>query len=41
MSRVAGNYTVRRAEARDLADLKRMRVALQDLLAVKDPRPRR
>ena len=31
-------YTVRRAEPRDLPDLKRMRVALQDLLAGRDPR---
>jgi ribosomal protein S18 acetylase RimI-like enzyme len=31
-------FSVRRAEARDLGELKRMRVALQDLLAVKDPR---
>jgi ribosomal protein S18 acetylase RimI-like enzyme len=32
------SFSVRRAEAHDLADLKRMRVALQDLLATKDPR---
>ncbi len=31
-------YKVRRAETRDLPELKRMRVALQALLAVKDPR---
>jgi ribosomal protein S18 acetylase RimI-like enzyme len=34
----ARKYVVRRAEARDLTELKRMRVALQDLLAEKDPR---
>jgi len=32
------NYAIRRAEARDLPDLKRMRIALQDLLAGRDPR---
>ena len=32
------SFSVRRAEARDLADLKRMRIALQDLLAGRDPR---
>ena len=32
------SYTIRRAEPRDLPDLKRMRVALQDLLAVRDPK---
>ena len=32
------NYSVRRAEPRDLADLKRMRIGLQDLLAGRDPR---
>ena len=31
-------YAVRRAEKRDLADLKRMRIALQELLAGRDPR---
>jgi ribosomal protein S18 acetylase RimI-like enzyme len=31
-------FAIRRAEPRDLADLKRMRIALQELLAVKDPR---
>ena len=40
MSEVKGvrRYTVRRAEPRDLPDLKRMRIALQDLLAGRDPR---
>jgi ribosomal protein S18 acetylase RimI-like enzyme len=32
------NYTIRRAAARDLPELKRMRIALQDLLAGRDPR---
>jgi ribosomal protein S18 acetylase RimI-like enzyme len=31
-------FTVRRARAGDLPELKQMRIALQDLLAVKDPR---
>jgi ribosomal protein S18 acetylase RimI-like enzyme len=31
-------FSVRRAETRDLPDLKRMRIALQDLLAGRDPR---
>jgi ribosomal protein S18 acetylase RimI-like enzyme len=31
-------YTIRRARAGDLPELKRMRVALQDLLAGRDPR---
>lgn len=31
------SFTIRRAEPRDLPDLKRMRIALQDLLAVVDP----
>lgn len=34
----AGKYTIRRATARDLPELKRMRVALQDLLIGRDPR---
>jgi len=40
MSEVKGarKHTVRRAEKRDLADLKRMRIALQELLAGRDPR---
>jgi ribosomal protein S18 acetylase RimI-like enzyme len=33
----ADEYSVRRAQGRDLADLRRMRIALQDLLAEKDP----
>jgi ribosomal protein S18 acetylase RimI-like enzyme len=32
------NYAIRRAETRDLPDLKRMRIALHELLAVKEPR---
>lgn len=32
------NFTVRRATSRDLPELKRMRIALQDLLAGRDPR---
>jgi ribosomal protein S18 acetylase RimI-like enzyme len=32
------NFSIRRAEPRDLPDLKRMRIALQDLLAGRDPR---
>jgi ribosomal protein S18 acetylase RimI-like enzyme len=40
MSQVKGprKYAIRRATPRDLPDLKRMRVALQDLLAGRDPR---
>ena len=34
----ARSYTIRRAKTSDLADLKRMRIALQDLLAGRDPR---
>jgi ribosomal protein S18 acetylase RimI-like enzyme len=34
----ARKYTIRRAGRRDLPDLKRMRVALQDLLIGRDPR---
>jgi ribosomal protein S18 acetylase RimI-like enzyme len=33
-----GKYSIRRATARDLPDLKRMRIALQDLLTGRDPR---
>ena len=32
------SFSIRRAEPRDLPDLKRMRLALQDLLAGRDPR---
>ena len=40
MSEVEGTrkYSVRRATPRDLPDLKRMRIALQDLLVGRDPR---
>ena len=36
--KAAPKYTVRRAEAHDLPELKRMRIALQDLLVGRDPR---
>lgn len=36
--KAAQGYNIRRAEARDLPDLKRMRILLQDLLAGRDPR---
>jgi ribosomal protein S18 acetylase RimI-like enzyme len=35
---IASGCRIRRAETRDLPELKRMRVALQGLLAVKDPK---